>query len=210
MQHGNMSESNRLSIGLITSYQERWAGQGCSGINNLISVVLQNKYRMQHELGSCFYSSKHQLAYIHIPRNGSTTIKDALGWQYYNNVQMIYDNDFTIKKFIVVLRDPVERWEGTMAMLLPNGVYGNDEHLLPQQHFVHPFKSLLNDIVFFYLTEETNILVDISNYFDIELDTSIFKNKSIPLIKVINDSFIQEYYSSDMKLLARVNFANKY
>ena len=62
-----------------------------------------------HRLGECWYTNN--FTYTHIPKNASSFVKGCLinnGWQYSNT---FVEN----KHYIVVLRDPLERWLSGMA-----------------------------------------------------------------------------------------------
>ena len=69
-----------------------------------------------HVYGQCMTKSDTDLAYVNIPKNASSWTKPNLldwGWEYYN-----YHEDQIDKTFIVVLRDPVERWISGIAEYL--------------------------------------------------------------------------------------------
>jgi hypothetical protein len=62
-----------------------------------------------HTLGECWYS-KH-VTFVHIPKNASSFVKGCLinnGWQHSNT--FVPSNHY-----LVVLRDPLERWLSGMA-----------------------------------------------------------------------------------------------
>ena len=62
-----------------------------------------------HTLGECWHHS--QFTYIHIPKNASSFVKGCLinnGWQHSNTF-------VKSEHYIVVLRDPLERWLSGMA-----------------------------------------------------------------------------------------------
>jgi hypothetical protein len=67
-----------------------------------------------HTLGECWYTAG--MTYIHIPKNASSFVKGCLinnGWQHSNAF-------VESEKYIVVLRDPLDRWLSGMAQYQVN------------------------------------------------------------------------------------------
>lgn len=67
-----------------------------------------------HTLGECWYNGR--ITYIHIPKNASSFVKGCLinnGWQHSNTF-------VESEKYIVVLRDPLDRWLSGMAQFQVN------------------------------------------------------------------------------------------
>lgn len=67
-----------------------------------------------HRLGECWHSK--DITFVHIPKNASSFVKGCLinnGWQH---------SDTLIKSdhYLVVLRDPLERWLSGMAEFMVN------------------------------------------------------------------------------------------
>lgn len=101
--------------------------------------------------------------YLNIPKNASTYLTNVFvsnGWDY-SDV-----SDTNIKKAIVVLRDPMERWVSGFATyaaswLLGNG-YGSD-------HFVQDYNNLTEKLIFDNLvfddhtTEQVKFVEQLSN-----------------------------------------------
>ena len=82
--------------------------------------------------------------YLNIPKNASTYLSNIFrenGWLHWN----ILDDSSTIKKTLVVLRDPVDRWISGFAtyaaLHLFGPGYGSD-------HFVEDFTALSEKIIF--------------------------------------------------------------
>jgi hypothetical protein len=62
-----------------------------------------------HKLGECWHKSN--ITYLHIPKNASSFVKGCLinsGWQH-------SDTFVKADQYLVVLRDPLERWLSGMA-----------------------------------------------------------------------------------------------
>jgi hypothetical protein len=82
--------------------------------------------------------------YLNIPKNGSTYLSNILlhnGWQHHT----LGDSHHLISTFIVVLRDPVERWISGFATYASSWLlgmnYGSD-------HFVEDYNDLTERIIF--------------------------------------------------------------
>ena len=76
--------------------------------------MLDKWAHLGHTLGECWYNG--QFTYIHIPKNASSFVKGCLinnGWQHSNTF-------VESEKYIVVLRDPLERWLSGMAQFQVN------------------------------------------------------------------------------------------
>jgi len=165
---------------------------------------MQTKWNWDHESHhphQCLYSKKYELCYIPIPKVASSSIKNALQWKDYNDFD---DIKYNIKNFIVVLRDPIERWESAMNMFIRDDYYKSDEHTEQYSYFLQnvPF----NKILFFYLTP--TILQDISTYFNIPMNTNITLNASKKAIKILDRSIIEKTYATDIKFMNAINFVN--
>ena len=70
---------------------------------------------MGHNIGECYYGVSHNYTYVHIPKNASSYIKSCLlqtnDWLY---SEKFIAND----QYLVVLRDPIERWTSAIAQIL--------------------------------------------------------------------------------------------
>lgn len=62
-----------------------------------------------HYLGECWYST--DITFVHIPKNASSFVKGCL----INNGFQHSDTLVELKHYLVVLRDPLERWLSGMA-----------------------------------------------------------------------------------------------
>jgi hypothetical protein len=68
-----------------------------------------------HTLGECWVDSNKNVTYINIPKNASTFIKRQL-----INTNGFIHSDILIHadQYLIVLRDPIERWISAVAQLL--------------------------------------------------------------------------------------------
>lgn len=106
-------------------------------------MSLQHLEYRGYQPGGGFISNSG-LFYLNIPKNASTFLSNVLvdnGWEHYN----IADTHRTVTEYIVVLRDPIDRWVSGFATyasswLLGAG-YGSD-------HFVEDYNELVERIIF--------------------------------------------------------------
>ena len=99
-----------------------------------------------HPLYSGAYIERNNLGILHLPKNASSSIKRAL--KPITNKTEIILKDFTIDKFCVILRDPVERFISAVNMYLhPRTITSNYVDIRKEDNKYSIFKS--NDAHFF-------------------------------------------------------------
>jgi hypothetical protein len=84
--------------------------------NNIIKI--KYNYSLAHDQGQSLTSADNQFSYVNIPKNASSEFKIIFkNWKKSNyNVDIPPDN-----KYIVILRDPTERWvSGIVEFLIGN------------------------------------------------------------------------------------------
>lgn len=104
-------------------------------IDNQVSVT--NQRTTNHRLGQSLVSPDNDFCYINIPKNASSTLATMfLDWRMADFRQLDSNT-----KFIVVLRDPTERWVSAIAEFLvgQNGL-GSITHLT-EQDLIQVLKS---------------------------------------------------------------------
>jgi hypothetical protein len=147
---------------------------------------LRNNYwvRRGYVTGTCMYHSELKKCYINIPKNASSFIRETfkdVGWKHMHlGMHMDIDN------YIVILRDPIERWITGIAQHITSNVLGEnfgsthyleqnnelvnrlifdqvvfDDHTEQQSWFLEPFD--LKDAVFFYC--DANLNRNLDSYF---------------------------------------------
>lgn len=82
--------------------------------------------------------------YLNIPKNASTYITNVLkenNWLHWN----ILDNPDTIKKTLVIIRDPVDRWVSGFATYAALHLFGRG---YGSDHFLEDFNALAERIIF--------------------------------------------------------------
>jgi hypothetical protein len=106
-------------------------------------MSLQDLEHRGYQPGGGFISTSG-LFYLNIPKNASTFLSNVLqenGWEHYN----LNDTQRAITEYVVVLRDPIDRWISGFATyasswLLGAG-YGSD-------HFVQDYNELTERVIF--------------------------------------------------------------
>jgi len=87
---------------------------------------------------------KDKLCYVPIPKNSSSYIGQLLlsnGWGIAN----FLTSDLTDKKFIILLRDPIDRWISGMAQYMCSALLKNGQ---TAKDIVDGWNSLTQDLVF--------------------------------------------------------------
>lgn len=139
-----------------------------------------------HRLGECWHYSN--LTFIHIPKNASSFVKGCLinnGWQH-------SDTLIQAPKYLVVLRDPLERWLSGMAEFMVNS---NQLDL--------DFHTIFNTITFDDHTElQTYFLQNINI-----VDTTFLKCNS-DLRKNLNKYLLENNFSNGVTGIPDINVRN--
>ena len=85
------------------------------GIKNNI-IYVDYKYNLGHLLGESQLSPNRKFSYVNIPKNASSSSKKLLhDWKFVNFHEKQYQPTF---EYIVILRDPTERWISGIAEYL--------------------------------------------------------------------------------------------
>ena len=69
-----------------------------------------------HKLGECWVDPTSSLTYIHIPKNASSSVKGCMASNRWQHSDTLIKN----KQFLVVLRDPIDRWCSGIAQFQIN------------------------------------------------------------------------------------------
>lgn len=179
-----------------------------------------------HKRGECYVDSDQGITYVHIPKNASSFIKGCLlGSQKFTYSLSLVKNN----RYLVVLRDPIDRWISGMAEYEFNSKQKNityqqitfDDHTETQWYFLDgvildrcdfimindTFKDNLNQWF-----NEQGYIIDINNAtkFNVSQGTSkeILKSKYQTIVD--NDpEFVlklKKHYANDYKLINSVKF----
>jgi len=173
-----------------------------------------------HPLYSGAYIEKSNLGILHLPKNASSSIKRAL--KPITDKTEIILKDFTIDKFCVILRDPVERFISAVNMYLhPREITSNyvdirkednkysifksnDAHFFSQNTFIEGLDK--SKIDFFWLNN--NIINDLNNFYDLDMEQN-YINRFSKIVKSVDIDIIKNVYEKDYELIDSVKFVNK-
>lgn len=95
-----------------------------------------------HNFGHCLINDVNDIAYVNIPKNATNWAKDnlsALGWRHSNFIK--YPEIAKDRQFMVILRDPVDRW-----------IAGVAEFFVRYHSGIRNFDGNLLDIIFSCVT----------------------------------------------------------
>jgi len=146
------------------------------------------------QMGTCYSGASH--VYVPIPKAGSSYSKklfrNILEWPQRNFLNNLHTPEFTNKKFIVMIRDPLERWLSGMAeyfdiMKDNSGIKLEDkdtklievmmeqmlvdDHTIPQYNFLEGLNT--DNCVFFNIDKE-----NFQQNFDKWVETNLGVNRA--------------------------------
>jgi hypothetical protein len=174
----------------------------------------------QHPEGVALYNSSKKLCFVLLPKNASTTMMyttmfypNAVEWKLCN---FLKDSDLEIDKFIVILRDPVQRYISATNMFLTsskpmlptriqkNKIYSDDCHFRAQHEFIQSVPK--DKIDFFYFGD--SVIEHIKNYYGLNFSIVPQHNKGTKLVTAVDETLIKTLYADDYELINSVNFVN--
>ena len=187
-----------------------------------------------HPRGQVEVHTGNRVAFLAIPKNASTTIRDSAehdmravcdSWIRDHRVWDTEDYD----RLCVILRDPVDRYISALNMFFgtergcddphslsshmrrnhdgTSWIHTHDCHLAPQSSFLIDAFALSDvSIDYFYL--KPGIIDDINRYYGIKLKTDPSNAREHTVITGVNESAIQSAYKADYELIKNVNFVN--
>lgn len=173
----------------------------------------------RHRIIRCCYDPHLDISYIHIPKCGSTAVRQAI-----ENSSGIDYFTFKVKHGLVeadenlftIIRNPLDRWISGFLQYAHNtgdlpyqraksGDLIYDEHTLPMSEFLRNFDT---DIKYFKLS--TNVITEINSYYEMDLKSRIVNVTPKPpeivtaLNKIIETNRFQVHfnriYAEDIKL----------
>jgi hypothetical protein len=179
-----------------------------------------------HHLGECWNDKDKSITFVHIPKNASSFIKGCL---LSSNCFTHSDNLITSDKYLISLRDPIERWVSGITQLMcgPGNQHLTlqdlvstvtfDDHTELQTYFLEGID--LDRCAFLRVDRHlrTNIKQwTIDNGYQIDVDSVPNINEGNQLLKdrfaamVDGNSQIKlklaEHYAKDYELINRVKF----
>tara|TARA_B100000963_G_scaffold328044_1_gene316272 strand:- start:4313 stop:4918 length:606 start_codon:yes stop_codon:yes gene_type:complete len=186
--------------------------------------------------GDCVLYEKEDIAFLLVPKCATSVIRDHEtkrdGWSR----MTVQDGHICPKKFVVILRDPVDRFLSTVNMYLGwrevepqtdyvtfkfdegNSFYleSNDAHFKPQRTFlIDMFKAIAKSskkvaVDYFYYNK--NIYKDINKEYGFDDFDLINVNKrlmqSTKIVNNVDESIIRQAYRADYDLINSVQFKN--
>lgn len=175
-----------------------------------------------HPIGLSVLNKEKNLCFVLIPKNASTSISMSTltskhsEWFPFNFSSQAVNFD---TRYIVVLRDPVDRFISTTNMFLAgqrqlfdswpiiknNILITQDQHYQSQVSFI---KTISHDNIDFFMFNK-NVVDDIQQYYNLTFENSISKlNVSKKVITQVNEELIKTLYADDYQLINSVKFVN--
>lgn len=181
--------------------------------------------------GDCVYNKKEDIAFLLVPKCATSVIRD---YEKTNNDWKritLWEEEKCPSRFIVILRDPVERFISTINMYLgwrevephtnyvtfnfsDEGFYleSNDAHFKPQKSFLIDMFDIIkkynaNPIIdYFYYNK--NIYNQINDEYGFNIDATKRLMQSIDIVNDVNKSVVRQAYRADYDLIKSVQFKN--
>jgi len=180
-----------------------------------------------HTLGECWVDREQDIAYIHIPKNASSFIKGCL----LASLKFTHSNmSIRTNRYLVALRDPIERWVSGMAEYEFNGKQPNidyqqitfDDHTETQDYFLQDIVIKNTDFIMVNNNLRTNLTrwfdefgyrVDVDNMkqynaADLNIEKQQLKSKYQTIVDN-NPEFVlklKKHYANDYKLINSVKY----
>jgi len=194
--------------------------------NNRVSVSYD--YSLGHTLGETVISPSGEHSYIYIPKNASSEFKQLFtNWQHVN-----FQTRSPSKEYIVVLRDPTERWISAVAEFLAgtNSVIGKSNQDATEQEIADAIESRvvqnllfdfvifdshtlpqcwylqglnLENIKFFYL--DNTVVQRVAEYLDLEYQASQANNSLTNPKKVVIINGLKALLQNNAELQHKIN-----
>jgi hypothetical protein len=173
-----------------------------------------------HVIGISLVNKTRNICLVLLPKNASTSLSTSAltstsdDWLPFNFLKE--DPDL---RYVVVLRDPVDRFISALNMFLTSGknIYDSlpiifrreiateDCHFCPQSNFIS--KLPLDRVDFFF--HNKNVLEEIEQHYDIKFNEDAkHENASKKLVTAIDEELIKTLYAKDYELINSVKFIN--
>ena len=166
--------------------------------------------------GQCtFYLAKTSIAFLHIPKNASTSIRWLARSPRWIRRAPISEVEYD--RICVILRDPQERFLSALNMYLgqrpsPENMCSIDQsnldttdvHFIPQYKFLQGLDTSKMD--FFY--QEHDVVANIRKYYGISGDQENQNHTKLKIVSEVNFDVMEKIYSKDYDLIESVNFKN--
>jgi hypothetical protein len=179
-----------------------------------------------HTLGECWVDAEQDITFVHIPKNASSFIKGCLlgSFKFTHSDTLVKSN-----RYLVALRDPIERWVSGMAEYEFNSKQSGidyqqitfDDHTETQDYFLQDIVIKNTD----FIMVNANLRTNLKRWFDefgycVDVDNMIQYNASLDTDKqqlklkyqAIIDSDpnfvlkLKKHYANDYKLINSVKY----
>jgi hypothetical protein len=179
-----------------------------------------------HTLGECWVDHKKDISYVHVPKNASSFIKGCL----LASLKFTHSNvPIRTNRYLVAVRDPIERWVSGMAEYEFNSKQLNidyqqitfDDHTETQDYFLQDIVIKNTD----FIMVNDNLRTNLTRWFDefgycVDVDNMVQYNASLNTDKqqlklkyqAIIDSDpnfvlkLKKHYANDYKLINSVKY----
>lgn len=181
--------------------------------------------------GDCVYNEKEDIAFLLVPKCATSVIGDYEKTNSDWKRITLREEEKCPGRFIVILRDPIERFISTVNMYLglreiepqtnyvsfdfgDEGFYlkSNDAHFKPQKGFLIDMFDIIKKysaepiIDYFYYNK--NIYNQINTEYGFSIDATKRLMQSINIVNNVNESVIRQAYKADYDLIKSVQFKN--
>lgn len=182
--------------------------------------------------GDCVYNKKEDIAFLLVPKCATSVIRDYEKTNDDWTRISLWEEEKCPGRFIVILRDPIERFISTVNMYLgwrevesqtdfvsfkfsDEGFYlqSNDAHFKPQKSFLIDMFDIIKRcnvqpiIDYFYYNKDIYNQINAEYGFSIDATKRLMQSYSI--VNDVNESLIRQSYSADYDLINSVKFKNK-
>jgi len=174
----------------------------------------------QHSEGVALYNSSKKLCFVILPKNASTTMiyttmfyPNVVEWKLCN---FLKEDTLEIDRFVVILRDPVQRFISNTNMFLTRGVpmlptrihenkiYSDDHHFHTQHEFI---QSVVTDKIDYFYFNDT-VIQSINDHYGLNFSIVPSYNGSTELVIAVDETLIKTLYAKDYELINSVKFVN--
>lgn len=143
-----------------------------------------------HNLGECWNNVDKSITFVHIPKNASSFIKGCLlGTNKFTHSNSL----ITADKYLIALRDPIERW-----------ISGIAQFMLIESNKDLTLRDLINTVTFDDHTE-------LQSYFlqDVDLNKCIFLRVDNNLRNNVGSWLFDNGFNTDVNSITNINQGNE-